>query len=321
MELNTVEAVLPFTWGVSSLALSPDGSTVMTSYTHSQGTVRFWDAFTGQPRDPPISLAGRADGLAASVDKAVFSQNGRLIATACDDRTARVWDAATRQPVGPSMLHDDPVVGISFDPQAKVVATAAGKQVRFWNVATGKREERRLVLPEDCDRRRVQSRWQTAGGLGRRNRPALGCRHAAARGHAHEALATDLDRGLQSRWRGEFCSRMQKMQPVSGMRIRVNQPARLIHGGTDRAAGLRPRFIPCRQQAARHSRLSAAALGRDHRENVSAANSLLEAHYVALSPDGRHLVIARKRGPSPDWISLPASRRFVPFPLAKAPTS
>ncbi len=146
MQLNTVEAVLPFTWGVSSLALSPDGSTVMTSYTHSQGTVRFWDAFTGQPRDPPISLAGRADGPAASVNQAVFSQNGRLIATASDDRTARVWDAATRQPVGPSMLHDDPVDDISFDPQAKVVATAAGKQIHFWDAAhNGNREERRLA--------------------------------------------------------------------------------------------------------------------------------------------------------------------------------
>src|SRR5262249_59714371 len=50
----------------------------------------------------------------------------------------RLGRAAPGAPVGPPLDHPDgPVDMVAFRPDGKVVATASGKAVRFWETATG----------------------------------------------------------------------------------------------------------------------------------------------------------------------------------------
>ena len=70
---------------------------------------------------------------------AAFSPDGKRIVTASWDKTARIWDAATGQPIGqPLKGHDGPVNSAAFSPDGKRIVTAsADNAARVWDSATG----------------------------------------------------------------------------------------------------------------------------------------------------------------------------------------
>ena len=57
-----------------------------------------------------------------------------------EDKTARIWDAATGKPIGePLKGHDGAVYSAAFSPDGKRIVTASGdKTARIWDAATGK---------------------------------------------------------------------------------------------------------------------------------------------------------------------------------------
>src|SRR5205807_9901064 len=57
---------------------------------------------------------------------AAFSPDGRLVVTASADKTARVWDAATGEPVTPPLKHGAEVTRASFSPDGRRLFTITG---------------------------------------------------------------------------------------------------------------------------------------------------------------------------------------------------
>ena len=66
-----------------------------------------------------------------------FSFDGKTILTGSRDNTARLWDAVTGKPVGPSFLHPGPVQQVAFWHDGKTVLTAGEDKIsRFWQLPT-----------------------------------------------------------------------------------------------------------------------------------------------------------------------------------------
>jgi WD40 repeat protein len=70
------------------------------------------------------------------VTAVAFSPDGKLLATASDDGTARLWDPGTGQSVGqPLTRHTGAVYSVAFSPEGKLLATgSADNTARLWDV-------------------------------------------------------------------------------------------------------------------------------------------------------------------------------------------
>ena len=109
-----------------AIALSPDGRTFLTGA--SDGTVRLWDAVTGQPLISP----GRVHNDV--VRFAIFSPDGEIFLTGSTDKTARLWDAVTGRPIGLPLIHQSALHGAAFSRDSKLLTTSDGSAVRVWEV-------------------------------------------------------------------------------------------------------------------------------------------------------------------------------------------
>jgi TPR repeat protein len=88
-----------------------------------------------------MQLEGHTDW----VTRAVYSPDGARILTASDDKTARVWDAATGRETLRLVGHTDRVYDAQFSADGRRIATAsADGSARIWDAASG-RELGRLI--------------------------------------------------------------------------------------------------------------------------------------------------------------------------------
>jgi WD40 repeat protein len=96
-------------------------------------------AVTEVVSDPPLV---RSFHLGREVTGVAFSPDGRLLATASADQTARIWEAATGQE-RTRVVHDDGVTAVAFGPDGRMLATASADQTaRIWEAATGQERTR-----------------------------------------------------------------------------------------------------------------------------------------------------------------------------------
>jgi WD40 repeat protein len=63
----------------------------------------------------------------------------RRTPTASEDRTARIWDAATGNEIAVLRGHEGSVTSAAFSPDGSRIVTASGdRTARVWDAATGK---------------------------------------------------------------------------------------------------------------------------------------------------------------------------------------
>jgi WD40 repeat protein/tRNA A-37 threonylcarbamoyl transferase component Bud32 len=144
--------------GVRSLAFNPDTGSLASA--GPDGTVRIWDATTvRQPHpllalgSPPLVLPTLVNarvaatgpevrtlgGHRATVVGAVFSPDGKRMASASEDGMVVVRDAATGREVFPLRVPAGPARSVVFSADGQSLATASGdRTVTIWDAASGR---------------------------------------------------------------------------------------------------------------------------------------------------------------------------------------
>ncbi len=81
-----------------------------------------------------LTLRGHTGGLR----NIAYSPDGKRLATASDDKSAKVWDAATGQELLTLCCHEAVVYGIAYSPDGGRLATSStDKTAKIWDAATG----------------------------------------------------------------------------------------------------------------------------------------------------------------------------------------
>ncbi|MRH92380.1 TIR domain-containing protein [Nocardia sp. SYP-A9097] len=121
--------------GNLSVAFSPDGHTVAAGGSTlgvgtflSAGTpLRLWNADTGAAIGTPVF------GNYGAIRSVAFSLDMGRIATGGSDKTVRLWDTYTGQPIGHPLRFQEPVEAVAFTREGNRIVSVSGDTVQIVN--------------------------------------------------------------------------------------------------------------------------------------------------------------------------------------------
>lgn len=105
---------------------SPDGKRLLTAGLSFD--VKLWDTVSGRMQLAPMRISERSARLAR------WSADGRFIATRSDDGIARVWDAATEEPVTPLLRHAGDVRWVCITAGSRLITASDPNLLRAWDL-------------------------------------------------------------------------------------------------------------------------------------------------------------------------------------------
>lgn len=109
---------------ITSLAVSPDGSTLLSN--SMDNTVKLWNIQPFAPTNRLISsLEGAPHSFEKNLHRASWSADGQRIGAGSGDRTVVIWDVATGRIDWKLPGHSGSVNDISFSPSEPIIVSAS----------------------------------------------------------------------------------------------------------------------------------------------------------------------------------------------------
>ncbi|MBT5925979.1 MAG: WD40 repeat domain-containing protein [Verrucomicrobia bacterium] len=123
---------------ISALAVSPNGKILASGSAYSSGIIHLWDIDTGE------ALA-TLEGHEAWISWLEFSADGKTMASASADQTARIWDIENLTTQAIFKGHRDEIYTLSLDPKLpRLVTGSKDGVISVWNTQAEEREKQHL---------------------------------------------------------------------------------------------------------------------------------------------------------------------------------
>jgi len=97
-------------------------------------------ALSGSARSAePVRELATLKGHTAPLRSAVFSPDGRIIASGSDDKTIKIWEAAAGKELATLKGHTGDIFSVVFSPDGRTLASGSwDTTIKLWDLTTGK---------------------------------------------------------------------------------------------------------------------------------------------------------------------------------------